>query len=471
MDMEILKRLVIEVPRYTSYPTAAEFSPAVDATVHAANLREAGRAGDGPLSLYVHLPFCGSICHFCGCHALVARTSGRMNRYLSTLREEMKLVAEALGGRRPIAELHLGGGSPSLLSPREIEGVMEGLRAHFRFADEAEIAIEADPRTVDADKLACYRQLGVRRISFGFQDLDENVQRAIGRHQSADTSRTAYTLARAAGFEGINVDLCYGLPEQTEATFARTVDETIVLRPDRVALFGYAHVPWLRPQQNRIPRASLPDLELRLRLLTDAHARFAAAGYMPIGFDHFALPTDALARAASERRLHRNFQGYTTTSTDALVGLGLSAISDLPAAFAQNARTLAGYYGAVDAGRLPTERGVIRSSDDHLRGDVIRQLMCTFRIDRRRVERAYGIPFAFTFAAELVALAPLRDQGLVILGDDFVELTELGRMFVRNVAVVFDAHRKPQGLRAPSVATVPDETTGDAPAGRFSSSI
>jgi oxygen-independent coproporphyrinogen-3 oxidase len=450
-----LRRLIKDVPRYTSYPTAAEFSPAIGAAAHLANLREVGGAAAPPLSIYVHLPFCKSICHFCGCHALVARTPERIDRYLRALRQEIDLVTDALGGAPPAAELHFGGGSPSLLEVDDFERLMDDLRGRFVFAPDAAIALEADPRTTDAAKLASYRRAGVRRISFGFQDLDDGVQRAIGRHQSAATSRAAFQMARAAGFEGINVDLCYGLPEQTADTFAHTIAETIALRPDRIALFGYAHVPWLRPRQKLIVVSSLPGPDLRLRLVAEAHERLAAAGYEPIGFDHFALPEDALARAARAGTLHRNFQGYTTTRTGALIGLGLSAISELPSAYAQNARSLVDYYAALDEGRLPTERGAARSLEDHLRGDVIRQIMCTFRIDRRRVEWACGVPFATAFGPELAALERLVDEGLVTISSEAVELTELGRLFVRNVAVVFDAYRAPKA---------------DAPA-RFSSSV
>jgi len=455
MQLADLKRLVIDVPRYTSYPTAAEFSPDVGAAAHASRLREASAAG-APLSLYVHLPFCKAICHFCGCHALVARTTERIDRYLGALRTEMDLVAAALDDGRAVAELHFGGGSPSLLAPEAFERLMQDLRTRFPFADDVAISLEADPRTTDRAKLECYRRQGVTRLSFGFQDLDANVQRAIGRNQSAETSRAAYLLARDVGFEGINIDLCYGLPEQTEETFARTIDEVIDLRPDRIALFGYAHVPWLKPKQKLIVACTLPDVDLRLRLVGGAHARLAEAGYSAIGFDHFALPDDSLAIAAREGRLHRNFQGYTTTRTDALVGLGMSAISDLPGGYAQNARGLGEYLAALDDGRLPTERGAVRSDEDLLRCDLIRRIMCAFRIDRAEVERTYDISFAEAFARELRALEPLVKQGLVTVNDVAVELTELGRLFVRNVAVVFDAYR---AAKSPAGAT------------RFSSSV
>jgi oxygen-independent coproporphyrinogen-3 oxidase len=446
MQLEQLKRFVIDVPRYTSYPTAAEFSTEIGPEAHAKQLVARGAYGDGPVSLYVHLPFCAELCHFCGCHALIARTPDRIARYLKALDAEAALVGGLLGAGRQVAELHFGGGSPSLLDPDDFEALMTSLRRRFVVLPDAHISLEADPRTTDRDKLATYRRQGVERISFGFQDLDDGVQHAIGRHQSAAVSRAAYETAREVGFAGINIDLCYGLPEQTRATFAATVEAVVAMRPDRVALFGYAHVPWLKPRQKLIDATALPRTELRLQLVADAHARMSAGGYVPIGFDHFALPTDPLARAAAAGRLHRNFQGYTTTRTDALVGLGLSAISDLPEAYAQNARSLRGYYTAVEAGSLPTERGVRRTEEDLLRGDLIRRIMCEFRLHIPAIEAAHDLSFAEAFPDELADLRRLEDDGLVSMSADTVELTPLGRLFVRNVAVVFDAHRR----RAPA---------------------
>jgi oxygen-independent coproporphyrinogen III oxidase len=442
MQLEQLRRFVIDVPRYTSYPTAAEFSTEIGPEAHAKQLVARGAYGDGPVSLYVHLPFCAQVCHFCGCHALVARTPERIERYLRALDREAALVAGLLNEGRQVAELHFGGGSPSLLEARSFSALMASLRRHFVLRPDAAISIEADPRTTDREKLETYRREGVDRISFGFQDLDEGVQRAIGRDQSAAVSRSAYEAARQVGFSGINIDLCYGLPRQSRATFAATVDAVVALRPDRVALFGYAHVPWLKPRQKLIEASTLPRSELRLQLVADAHQRMAAAGYVPVGFDHFALPQDPLARAASAGTLHRNFQGYTTTRTDALVGLGLSAISDLPEAYAQNARSLRDYYDAVDAGKLPTERGVRRTDDDRLRGDLIRRIMCEFRLHIPAIEAAHDLRFADAFAAELDDLRRLEHDGLVSMSPDAIELTPLGRLFVRNVAVVFDAHRR-----------------------------
>ena len=438
-----IERFLIEVPRYTSYPTAADFSSAVGPDAYAASLRAAATSRGAPLSLYIHLPFCREICTFCGCHALVARTEARVDRYLTALVREMDLVQRELRTARPVSELHLGGGSPSYVPAASFERLMRALQDRFPFDSAAALSLEADPRTVDRDKITLYRALGFERISFGFQDLDSGVQRAIGRNQSAETSRRAYALAREAGFRSINVDLCYGLPEQTKDTFAQTIAEVIALRPDRIALFGYAHLPQHLPRQRLILADTLPTPSARLQMMVEGRDRLLAAGYDGIGLDHFALPGDDLARAAASGRLHRNFQGYTTTTTDTLVGLGLSAISDLPAGYAQSFRSLHAYLEAVDAGRLPTERGVLRTEDDRVRGEIIRRIMCRFALDLPEVEQTFKIDFRATFAQELGELERLSADGLVTAEETRIQLTPLGRVFVRNVASVFDAHRRP----------------------------
>lgn len=436
-----MARFSIEAPRYTSYPTAAEFAATTTASDFAAALGEVGRR-EGPIALYVHLPFCRELCHFCGCHALIARTPERIERYLDALFAEAGTVARALGPRRAVGELHFGGGSPSYLEAGDFARVMTSLRDSFRFTEAPVLSLEADPRTVDQEKLACYRRLGVSRVSFGFQDLDEGVQRAIGRNQSAEVSVRAFQAARQLGFTGINVDLCYGLPQQTEATFADTVGRVIGLRPDRVAIFGYAHVPWLKPLQNLIPASSLPRADLRIRLMASARTALLAAGYVAIGLDHFALPGDDLGRAALAGTLHRNFQGYTTTAADALVGLGLSAISDLPRGYFQNARTLGRYQTAARGGSLATERGVLRGPDDLVRGEIIRALMCRGRLDLDAIERRFEVRFRETFSRELADLGRLERDGLLRLTAHELALTPLGAAFVRNVAKVFDAYRR-----------------------------
>ncbi len=438
-----IERFFVEVPRYTSYPTAEDFTAAVGPDVHAASLRAAAAAPGTPVSLYIHLPFCREICAFCACHSLVARTEARIDRYLEALVREMDLVQRELGGTRPVSELHLGGGSPSYVSAVAFERIIRALRERFSFDRAATLSLEADPRSVDREKITLYRALGFDRISFGFQDVDPGVQRAIGRNQSAETSREAYALAREAGFRSINIDLCYGLPEQTEDTFRQTIADVIGLRPDRIALFGYAHLPHLRPRQRLIVAAALPTPGVRLRMMLEGRDQLLAAGYDAIGLDHFALPGDDLARAAATGRLHRNFQGYTTTTTDALIGLGLSAISDLPAGYAQNFRSLHAYLEALEAGRLPTERGVLRTDDDRVRGEIIRRVMCRFELDLPDLERTLKIDFRAAFARELDELGRLSDDGLVTVEQARIRLTPLGRVFVRNVASIFDTHRRP----------------------------
>jgi len=448
IDVAALSRFAIEAPRYTSYPTAADFSPAFDADAYADRLAAADAARPHqPVALYVHLPFCRSLCDFCGCHALVGRTTERIDRYLTALEDEVALVAARLPRRRSVAELHFGGGSPSVLAPAQTERVFAALRRHFDVPPSAAVSVEVDPRTVDGEKLETYRRCGVRRVSMGFQDLDPGVQEAIGRHQSIEQSVAAYREVRRAGFEGINVDLCYGLPRQTEATFGETLRQVIDLAPDRIAIFGYAHVPWLKPLQRRIDGKALPGGELRVRLLLLCRERLAAAGYRSIGMDHFARPTDALARALDQRRLHRNFQGYTDTTTSDLVGLGLSAIGEVGGAFVQNQRSLPAYYAAIARGSLATERGVEQTADDELRGYVIRRILCDFALDEREVAARFDIDFPATFAPELRDLDALAADGFLRREDGRMTLLPIGRVLVRNVATVFDARRRARDTR------------------------
>lgn len=458
-----LARFSIEAPRYTSYPTAADFTPDVGPDDYSRALAAVGARPDTqPLSLYVHLPFCRSICHFCGCHAMVARSRDRIARYLDALATEAATVARALQRRVPVAELHFGGGSPSFLDVADFTQVMSTLRATFAIADAGNaagrsdgathISLEADPRTTDLEKLRTFWALGVRRLSFGFQDLSDEVQRAIGRHQSAATSRKAVDQARAVGFEAINVDLCYGLPEQTAESFRATVAEVAALRPSRIAIFGYAHVPWMKPMQKLIPIQSLPRTELRLTLMAEAREALLAAGYRAIGLDHFALPDDPLALAAANGTLHRNFQGYTTTTSDTPIGLGLSAISELPAGFFQNAHALGDYERPASGGALATERGVLRSADDIVRGHIIRALLCAGQVDILAVEHRFDLSFPTKFAAELDELRAQEPDGLVHVEPTFIRLTPLGRVFARNVARIFDAYRGPRAA-SPAPAT------------------
>lgn len=437
-----LARFATDGPRYTSYPTAVEFTEGLDSERHAQLLERADSTPDAPLSLYLHLPFCKSLCSFCGCHAMVARTPERIRRYVELLGREMDLVGRHLRTRRGVLEIHFGGGSPSLLEPADFARVMDAVRSRFQVAAGAAISIEVDPRTTTPAKMRAYRACGVNRISMGFQDLDWAVQQAIGREQHRDVSVRAFTDARDAGFESVNVDLCYGLPGQTDATFDATLAEIARLAPDRVAVFGYAHIPWLRPMQRRIDERMLPSTETRIRLLALGRARLLAAGYRAIGMDHFARPTDELARALDDGTLHRNFQGYTTTRTDTMIGFGISSIGDFGGAMVQNMKSLAAWSQAIEQGRLPTERGVERTREDLLRGHVIREIMCTFGLDVAAVERRFGITFASHFGVEMEDLRRLAADGLVAVTPDGLRLTPLGSVFVRNVAMVFDEYTR-----------------------------
>ena len=461
-DSDRWARLAIEAPRYTSYPTAVEMSGAFGPQQMAGALREADSRPAEALSLYVHLPFCRALCWFCGCHAAIARTDERVDRYLGAIERELAHVAALLPKRRAAGEVHFGGGSPSLLTPSQFDRVRGALAGTFSIGASAEVSLEIDPRTVDPERMAAYRRAGVQRVSMGFQDLDPQVQAAIGRNQSEAVSRQAFAWARHAGFTGVNVDLCYGLPTQNEAGMERTAREVARLRPDRVALFGYAHVPAMKPLQRRIDTAALPDVALRLRLFQLARAILLSEGYRAVGIDHFALPDDPLVRALDGGRLHRNFQGYTTTVTDTLLGFGLSAISDFGGALAQNQRALGAYLAATDAGALATERGFVRTPEDRLRGEIIRQLMCAFTLEVPDIEQRFAITFSEHFARELEGLRQLSDEGLLTLAPERITLTPAGRLLARNVAVVFDAYRRGRP-RLPVV-------TGDD-ARRFSSTI
>lgn len=436
-DVDLARRLNRPGPRYTSYPTAPHFRDGFPAEAYVEALET---ATDGPLALYVHVPFCAALCHYCGCHTLVTHRPERVSRYVGYLLREAELVAVHVPPGREVVQVHWGGGTPNTLSPEEIETLMGALRARFRFAEGAECALEGDPRTLTPEHLRAARRAGFRRLSLGVQTFDPVVQEAIGRVQPYDTVAAVVASARRVGFTSLNLDLLYGLPHQTPARFARTLERAVQLAPERLAVFGYAHVPWLKRHQRLIPEDALPGPEERLELAALAAEWLTDAGYVAIGMDHYARPDDALAVAFREGTLQRNFQGYTTHAGSDLVGLGLSAISAVGAVYAQNTKGLAAYYAALDAAALPVERGLVLSAEDRLRRYVIHELMCRFVVDKRAVEAAHGVVFDQHFADALEALAELEALGVVALGPDRIAVTERGRPFVRNVAMAFDAY-------------------------------
>ena len=430
-------------PRYTSYPTAVEFTDTFDAQAYTGRLQAAASDPAAPISLYVHLPFCEERCTYCGCMTIITQKRQVAARYLDYLEREIAMLAAHLGGRRRIVQHHWGGGTPTYLTLAQIERLSRTIARHFEIDADAETAIEIDPRVTTREQLQLLRSLGFNRLSMGVQDFTPEVQRAIGRIQSESLTRELYEYAREIGFGGINMDLIYGLPLQTVGTFTRTLESVAAMRPDRVAVYSYAHVPWLRPHQSRIDVATLPDRELKFGLIGSAVDTFADAGYEAIGMDHFALPGDDLAVAARERRLHRNFMGYTTRRSGDMLGVGLSAIGDLRGALAQNVKKLPPYYAALDAGAFPIERGYILTDDDLIRRHVISELMCNFHLDCRDTASRFGIDFDSYFSAELAALiapaGPAAD-GFLRVTDGALDVTGDGRLFVRNICMYFDRY-------------------------------
>ena len=438
----LLRRFDLNGPRYTSYPTADRFVEAFGPTQFRQALSQ--RAGAGavggraPLSVYVHIPFCESVCYYCACNKVITRHHERAAEYLDALEHELALQVESLGRSQPLLQLHFGGGTPTFLSDAELERVMRALRGAFTFLDGAECSIEVDPRTVTQQRLAHLAALGFNRLSFGVQDFDPAVQRAVHRVQPYDQVAALMHASRELGFESINADLIHGLPLQTPQSLARTVEQMASLRPDRIALYAYAHLPQRFKPQRRIDASQLPPPADRIAMLSQSIAGFLAHGYVYIGMDHFALPDDALAVAKRQGRLHRNFQGYSTHPDCDLIGLGVSAISKVGATYAQNAKTLPEYYDLLDAGELPVVRGVALNREDLLRRAIIMSLMCQGRIDYEAIELSHLVDFRAQFAPELERLADLAREGLVEIEADGVQLTPIGWYFVRAVAMVFD---------------------------------
>ena len=442
----LLRRFDQPGPRYTSYPTADRFVEAFGAEECRRAFAQRGDGGTvggtAPLSIYVHVPFCESVCYYCACNKVITRHHERATEYLAALAQEVALVRESLGGQsRPtVSQLHFGGGSPTFLSDAELAELMRTLHAAFRIPAQAEQSIEVDPRTVTPQRLAHLRELGFNRLSFGVQDFDPAVQQAVHRVQPYEQVAALMQSARQLGFTSINADLIYGLPKQTPESFARTVQQIGELKPDRIALYAYAHLPQRFKPQRRIDAATLPPAAQRVAMLGNAIAGFIGRGYQYIGMDHFALPGDALAVAKRQGRLHRNFQGYSTQPDCDLVGLGVSAIGRVGASYYQNAKTLPEYYDALRQRQLPVQRGIALNRDDLVRRAVIMSLMCQGRVEFESIELAHLVSMRDYFAAELKQLQPMADAGLVEIEPGAVQVTAAGWYLVRAVAMVFDRY-------------------------------
>ncbi|KGQ18802.1 Oxygen-independent coproporphyrinogen III oxidase [Lysobacter dokdonensis DS-58] len=452
-DADLLRRYDRPGPRYTSYPTAPQFH----AGFGEREFRQAAASSNGDpiprrLSLYVHVPFCESPCFYCGCNRVITRDKARADGYLARLYREIALAAEMFDRDRELIQVHFGGGTPNFLSPAQLQETIDTIGTHFRMAQgpDRDISIELDPRHVDPRDIAHLAACGFNRASLGVQDFDHDVQVAVNRVQSVEETRAVVDACRAEGFRSVNIDLIYGLPKQTVAGFDRTLDTVVDMRPDRVAVYGYAHLPTLFKPQRRIDAFALPDAEARLALLRQAIARLTQAGYVYIGMDHFALPDDELAVAQSHGGLHRNFMGYTTHADSDLVGVGVSAISHVADTFCQNARDLPTWEAMLDAGRLPVFRGMRMDEDDRLRASLIQSLMCQGEVGIDEIERRFHIDFRTYFGDALARLTPLVEDGLVRIERHRIAVTARGRLLLRNVAMCFDRY-----LDAPADVATP----------------
>lgn len=448
---DLLRRYDVAGPRYTSFPTADRFVEAFTAEdyVQALTQRRSGPSATTlPLSLYIHIPFCESLCYYCACNKIITKHHSKAAEYLRYLSREVDLHIQQIGTGQMVSQLHLGGGTPTFLSDDELRELMAMLRRNFAFAPGGEYSIEVDPRTVNATRLDTLAELGFNRLSFGVQDFDPAVQKAVHRVQPAEQVFELVAAARARGFESINVDLIYGLPKQSPESFDRTLAQVCELRPDRIALYAYAHLPERFKPQRRISIVELPTGGSKISMLSRSLAAFMAAGYVYVGMDHFALPDDALAVAKRQGRLHRNFQGYSTQPDCDLIALGVSSIGRIGATYSQNAKTLEEYYDALDNGKFPIVRGLALSRDDLVRRAVIMALMCQGQLQFESVELAYLIDFKAYFAKEMQALVALQEQGMVVVDGQVIQVTAQGWFFVRAVAMVFDKYLQTDRTRA-----------------------
>lgn len=446
---ELLQKYDVAGPRYTSYPTADRFVEAFSESEYKQALaqRKIGRMSL-PLSVYVHIPFCESLCFFCACNKIVTKHHERSAEYLEYLSREIDLNVSHLGKKPNISQLHLGGGSPTFFTDEELTNLMAKIRQSFAMSPVGEYSIEIDPRTVDDRRLNYLRALGFNRLSFGVQDFDPEVQKAVHRIQPYEQVANLVKEVRRLKFESLNVDLIYGLPKQTPESFEHTLDQVVTLKPDRIALYAYAHLPERFKPQRRISTYTLPTASEKISMLSAAIAKLIAAGYIYIGMDHFALPKDDLAVAKRQGRLHRNFQGYSTQPDCDLIGLGVSAIGHVGANYSQNAKTLKEYYDLLDQGHMPVVRGLGLTNDDLIRRTVIMSIMCQGEVEYEAIELAYMIDFKNYFSSELESLKPLEKAGMITFNANGIEVTDKGWYFVRAIAMTFDKYLQADRNRA-----------------------
>jgi len=441
VDLELIRRLDKNGPRYTSYPTADRFHTGFNAESYKDWVAKRARADiSRPLSLYIHIPFCNTLCFYCACNKVITKDRSKSAEYVRYLIKEMKMQAQLLGAGQVIEQLHFGGGTPTFLSDDEIREVMAAIRENFKLVKDGEYSIEIDPRKVSNETIALLGQAGFNRISVGVQDFDDEVQKAVNRIQSEEETLRIIHAARANGFNSVSIDLIYGLPKQTLDGFARTLDRIIAANPDRLSIYNYAHMPTIFKPQRRIHEEDLPEPQVKLDILSMAVNKLTGAGYVYIGMDHFAKPEDELAVAQREGRLHRNFQGYSTHSDCDLIALGVSSIGKVGSTYSQNQRELENYYDALDRDELPIMRGLELNEDDIIRREIIQALMCHFELSKGALKREFGIDFDQYFAAEMDELRDYAREELLEISDDLLRVTPKGRMLIRNICMVFDKY-------------------------------
>ncbi|MGF1448536.1 MAG: oxygen-independent coproporphyrinogen III oxidase [Opitutales bacterium] len=445
INLDLVRKYNRPGPRYTSYPPATKFREDVDREA----LRASLRMGEGPLSLYVHLPFCESLCWFCGCNTIITRNRDQAGEYLALVEQEIERVAAENQPSRPVVQLHFGGGTPNFLTPEQIQHLGAVLRQHFRFAPDLEASVELDPRTLRPDHVEAFAAIGFNRASFGVQDIHADVQQAIHRRQDPSLNRAAMQQLRTHGFQSVNIDLIYGLPHQTPQSFTETLAAVTALKPDRLAVFSYAHVPWIKPAQKLLERAGLPDAETKLELLRTIYGHLTACGYVPVGMDHFARADDELVRAQQAGTLQRNFQGYSTRGGADICAFGISAISQTAGTYWQNCKNLTDYRLQIESGQLPIERGLVLTEDDSLRRWVITTLMCQLELDPKAVEERFHVDFFTYFSNELDRLKSLEADGLLCWQHGRLRVRPAGRLLIRNIAMAFDAYLPNEATTAP----------------------
>jgi len=448
VDLDLVRKYDISAPRYTSYPTALAFKDTRDPASLLAHLDETNRDGAIPLSLYFHLPFCETLCWFCGCTTVITLNHGAPDRYLDYLEKEISLIAPRIDPRRLVGQLHYGGGTPTFFNPTQLRRLDRIIRRYFRFSGSAESSVEIDPRRLSREQVVALRETGFTRASLGVQDFNPDVQAAVHRIQPRAVTEQAVRWLREEGFVSINLDLIYGLPLQTLDTFRDTLEQVLELNPDRLAVFSYAHVPWMKPAQKILGRESaLPFPETKLAMLKFITETLTGGGYVYVGMDHFAREGDELVVAQRAHTLQRNFQGYSTRAGPEIVAFGVSAISQTPRSYRQNHKNLPAYYAALDRGESPVARGCEVTDDDRRRREIIMRLMCHLYLDYAELSREFGFDFARHFAPEIGRLGEMERDGLISLSPAALRVTELGRLFLRNIATCFDAYHSAASTR------------------------